>query len=129
MRRLLALGVPLLLWGGVVAACSTRNQAVDRGGSCFFATDCVPGLVCVEQRDRSRVCTDDLSGVGGDPPEPGDGDGGGDDEGGEGGGEGGVIEDGGTTDGPPIVEDTGTDASTGVDTGIDTGILDAAADG
>jgi hypothetical protein len=123
VKRLLALGAPVLLWGGVLGACSTTNAAVDRDGACFFATDCLPGLVCIEQRNGARICTDDLSRVGGDPPGQGEDDAG--DEAGEGG-----LDEGGTTDGPPIVEDTGTDTSTGVDTGVDTGIIvDAAADG
>jgi hypothetical protein len=114
VRRLVPLGIPLLLWGGFVGACSKQNAAIDRGGECFFASDCAPGLICVEQRDKGiRICTDDLSGVAGDPPDMGEeGDGG--DEAGE----------GGVTDGP-IVNDTGTDQNvtdTGVvDTGIDTG--------
>ena len=113
MRRLVPLGISLLLWGGIASACSKQNAAIDRGGECFFASDCAPGLICVEQRDKGiRICTDDLSGVAGDPPDMGEEDAG--DEAGE----------GGQTDGP-VVTDTGTDQNvtdTGVvDTGVDTG--------
>lgn len=125
MRRLVPLGVPLLLWAGLLGACSKSNSAIDKGGECFFATDCAPGLVCVAQRDQgTRICTDDLSGVAGDPPGMGQ-DGDASDEGGEG---------GGLTDGPVVIPDTGADQSvkdTGpVDTGVDTGLpVDAGDDG
>ena len=116
-----AIAVPLLLWCGLVGACSKDNAAIERGGECFFASDCAPGLVCVEQRNKTRICTDDLSGVAGEPPDQGGGDGGE----GEGGGE-----EGGTTDGPVTVPDTGTDTNQTVDTGVDTGKpVDAGADG
>lgn len=123
MKRLparAAIGVPLLLWGGFVGACSKDNPAIERGGACDFASDCAPGLVCVEQRDKARICTDDLTGVAGEPP----------DQGGDGGeAEGGEPGEGGTTDGPVVIPDTGTDTGQGVDTGVDTGIVDAGADG
>lgn len=123
MRRLparAAIAIPLLLWGGLVGACSKDNAAIERGGECFFASDCAPGLVCVEQRNKTRICTDDLTGVAGEPPDQGGGDGGGAD---------GEPGEGGATDGPVIIPDTGTDTSQGVDTGVDTGIVDAGADG
>lgn len=120
MRRLVPLGIPLLLWGGVLGACSTKNEAIASGGECFFATDCAPGLVCVEQRNKTRICTDDLSGVAGEPPDPG-----GDQDGGD--GEGGDPSEAGATDGPPVIQDTGTDTTTAPDTGIDTGIVDSGA--
>lgn len=125
LRARVVVGVPLLLWGGLVGACSKENAAIDRGGECFFASDCAPGLVCVEQRNKTRICTDDLTGVAGEPPDQG----GGEDGGGEGGEDGEPVE-GGTTDGPVTLPDTGADTNNPIDTGIDTGIkLDAGADG
>lgn len=122
MRRLFALGGPLVLWGGLLGACSKDNAAVPLGGECDFASDCAPGLVCVEQRNKSRICTDDLTGVAGEPPGQGE-------EGDGGEGEGGAGE-GGMTDGPPVGPDTGTDAGSVTDTGVDTGQpVDAAGDG
>lgn len=58
----------LLVSGG---ACQERASLVDRGGECFLATDCQPGLVCVDQGNGIRTCTDDLSEVAGDPPPDG----------------------------------------------------------
>ena len=121
-RRLFLAGVPLLLWGGILGACGTKNSAIERGGECLFATDCAPGLVCVHQKSGKRICTDDLSGFAGDPPPGAEEDSG--DEGGEG--------EGGETDGPPP-DDTGADQNavdTGTDSGVlDTGLLDVALDG
>ena len=98
---------------GVLLACSKENAAIDRGGECFFASDCAPGLICVEQRDKGiRICTDDLSGVAGDPPDLG--------------GEGDASNEAAQADGP-VVSDTGTDQNVatdtggGQDTGVDTG--------
>lgn len=96
-------------------ACSKDNAAIDRGGECFFASECAPGLICVEQRDKGiRICTDDLSEVAGDPPGMGEEDA--SDEGGE----------GGEADGPVVIADTGSDQNVatdtgGQDTGVDTG--------
>ena len=124
MERLVPFGIPLLFVGGllgVVAACAKDNAAIDKGGECFFANECAPGLVCVEQRDKGiRICTDDLSEVAGDPPGMGGEEGDAEAEGGEGG-------EGGTTDGPVVIPDTGTDQGT-TDTGIDTGLVDTGAD-
>jgi hypothetical protein len=115
VRRLVWLGIVAGTWG-VLLACSKENAAIDRGGECFFANECAPGLICVEQRNKgTRICTDDLSEVAGDPPGMGE-EGDASDEGGE----------GGETDGP-VVPDTGTDQNVvtdtggGQDTGVDTG--------
>lgn len=127
MKRLVLIGIVAGTWG-VLLACSKDNTAVERGGECFFASECAPGLICVEQRDKGiRICTDDLSGVAGEPPDPGE-----EAEGGDEGGEGG---EGGQTDGPVVIPDTGTDQTVsmdtggGQDTGIDTGLpIDAGTD-
>jgi hypothetical protein len=55
----------------VVGACRERAGLVDRGGECFLATDCALGLVCVDQGEGIRTCTDDLSEVAGEPPPDG----------------------------------------------------------
>jgi hypothetical protein len=117
VRRLVPFGIPLLFVGGLlgaVTACAKDNKAIDKGGECFFANECAPGLVCVADKDTGkRICTDDLSEVAGEPPGMGE-EGDAADEGGE----------GGTTDGP-VIPDTGTDQSTtdtGIDTGVDTGV-------
>lgn len=41
-------------------ACSTSSSATE-GGSCFYASDCAPGLICVAAADGKRTCTSDLS--------------------------------------------------------------------
>jgi len=113
--------MPLLFWGSVVGACGTTNSAVDRGGECFYATDCTAGLVCVLQKNGKRICTDDLSGVVGDPPPGSDmGDAANADA---------PPGEGGMTDGPPP-QDTGLDQNV-EDTGQDTGQppVDAGSDG
>ena len=123
MKRLLLLGIVAGTWG-VLLACSKDNAAIGAGGECFFASECAPGLICVEQRDKGiRICTDDLSGVAGEPPGMEEADA--NDEGG----------DAGETDGPVVIPDTGTDQTVsmdtggGVDTGIDTGLpIDSGAD-
>ena len=109
------LGIVAGTWSliAVLAACSKENAAIEKGGECFFASDCAPGLICVEQRGKGvRICTDDLSEVAGDPPEMGEGDA--SDEAGE----------AGETDGPVVISDTGTDQNVGMDTGggQDTGV-------
>jgi hypothetical protein len=80
-----------------VVACGKESNAVGPGGECFLATDCEPGLVCVPQRDGTRLCSNDLTRVAGDvPPEAGaDAREGGD----------------APADGPVQVPDTGTDTS------------------
>jgi hypothetical protein len=45
------------------AACSSTASAVGQGGACSTATDCAEGLVCVPQKDGSRICTNNLNGV------------------------------------------------------------------
>jgi hypothetical protein len=54
-------------------ACAAQPSLSAAGGECFAATDCVDGLVCVPQRDGSRLCSDDLSQVAGHPPPEGGG--------------------------------------------------------
>ena len=125
MRRLVLLGIVAGTWG-ILAACSKENAAIGAGGECFFASDCAPGLICVEQRDKGiRICTDDLRGVVGEPPGMEEEEDAGD-EAGEGGQE---------TDGPVVIPDTGTDQNVAPDTstpdtGIDTGLppIDSGAD-
>jgi hypothetical protein len=77
LSRALALGLAATV--GVLAvggACTSKPSAVGPGGECFLATDCAPGLICVEQPDKTRSCSDDLSRVAGrSPPEAGAGEG------------------------------------------------------
>jgi hypothetical protein len=85
-----ALGVLTL-----ASACATATAA-GPGGECSLAADCAPGLVCVEQANKTRICTTDLARVAGKrPPDA-------------------AADDGGATDGeapdrqsPPVVEDSG----------------------
>lgn len=62
----------LLGLGAAVAflvACGSSKLA-GPNGDCFVTTDCREGLVCIEQQDKSRRCTDDPSrAVGRLPPE------------------------------------------------------------
>ncbi len=52
-----------------VAACAETKLA-GPGAECFVATDCREGLVCIEQENRARICTDDPSRAAGRlPPE------------------------------------------------------------
>jgi hypothetical protein len=68
-------GVVIIGALSLVDACSTSSPPVNRGGECFLATDCAPGLVCVEQANKGRTCSDDLTRVAGQaPPEGGAGD-------------------------------------------------------
>ena len=53
-----------------VIACSERAGAIASGGECFLATDCEPGLICVDLGEGIRTCTNDLSEVAGNPPDP-----------------------------------------------------------
>ena len=58
----------------LASACASKANLVSAGGECFLATDCAPGLVCVEQQNKNRVCSDDLTRVAGrTPPEAGAG--------------------------------------------------------
>ena len=41
-------------------ACTPTADPVGRGGECFLAIDCAPGLVCLEQSNKTRMCSDDL---------------------------------------------------------------------
>lgn len=50
-----------------VSACAPQSSRVGAGGECFLATDCAPGLICIEQADKTRLCSDDLSRVAGGP--------------------------------------------------------------
>ena len=58
MRAFLACAAIVL-----AAGCATKAKAVAQGGECLQATDCADGLVCVPQKDGSRICDNDLSGV------------------------------------------------------------------
>jgi hypothetical protein len=76
-RSLSAAGGALLLAAALTDACGSKASLVGEGAECFLATDCLPGLVCVEQSNKARVCSADLERVAGEPPSPGDGDDGG----------------------------------------------------
>ena len=52
----------------VMFACASQPSLAGAGEQCFAATDCADGLLCVPQRDGSRLCSDDLSQVSGRPP-------------------------------------------------------------
>lgn len=70
--RTLALGLTSVLGALVFAsACTSKASAVGAGGECFLATDCAPGLVCIEQANKTRICSDDLSRVAGRTPPDG----------------------------------------------------------
>lgn len=113
----------------LVDACSSSKLA-GQGGECFVADDCAPGLVCIEQKDKSRICTNDLTLAAGTVPPDGAAPDAGD--AGEGGttGEGGTPpndsgttppKDSGTTTPPkdsgtnPPPQDSGSPADTGTD--------------
>jgi hypothetical protein len=54
-----------------LAACGSSKLA-GNGAECFVATDCQEPLVCVEQKNKSRRCTDNLDAIVGEiPPEAG----------------------------------------------------------
>ncbi len=82
LRAAAAIGTVAVV-AGVFAGCGTKPALVGDGGECFLAADCQPGLICVDQGDRGRICTGDLSSVTGEPPsrpeEAGDGGDGGSD--------------------------------------------------
>lgn len=118
LSRNLAVGLTAALGALVVAAaCAPESSRVGPGGECFLATDCEPGLVCIEQANKTRICSDDLSRVSGQPPAGGDGDDDGD-AASEGGGppspDGAPVEDTGAPDtaAPP---DTGAPSDAGED--------------
>ncbi|AKV01798.1 hypothetical protein AKJ09_08461 [Labilithrix luteola] len=66
LRMLVVLG-PVAAFALFPAACSSNSEQA-AGGECFLATDCAPGLICIEQRDGTRRCSDDLTSVVGKPP-------------------------------------------------------------
>lgn len=68
VRRAAVVLVPLLLTVLVPLACSDETALSAAGEECFAATDCQAGLVCVPQRNGSRLCSSDLSQVEGRPP-------------------------------------------------------------
>ncbi len=70
VHRALVIATPLALTLAVIAACNTSTGLQPKGAECFLASDCQPGLVCVEV-NKQRVCTDDISGVAGRPPPEG----------------------------------------------------------
>lgn len=83
--------------GTGLSACSATSDPIGPGGECFLASDCAPGLVCVEQPNKARVCSDDLTRVAGRTPPDGAAE-----EQGEGGAD-------AQTDGPPVPpRDSGT---------------------
>jgi hypothetical protein len=55
------------------AACKSSGGSVGPGGECSLATDCALGLICIEQENGSRACSDDLSRVAGEAPSNGGG--------------------------------------------------------
>ena len=64
-------GVVLFVYSvTVVLACGSAPRAVSEGGDCTQATDCAAGLVCVPRKDKTSVCSGDLSGVQKTEPPP-----------------------------------------------------------
>jgi hypothetical protein len=56
----------------VVAACGKDRTLVGAGEDCDLATDCLPGLVCIEERRSGRrVCSNDLTTIEGELPPDG----------------------------------------------------------
>jgi hypothetical protein len=45
----------------VALACSAPAALLPEGGECQQASDCQAGLVCIPQKDGTRVCSSDLS--------------------------------------------------------------------
>ncbi|MBX3213245.1 MAG: hypothetical protein KF850_14515 [Labilithrix sp.] len=115
LSRNLAVGLTAALGALVVAAaCAPESSRVGPGDECFLATDCEPGLVCIEQANKTRICSDDLSRVSGEPPAEGDG---------EGGAGGDAADDGGeqpTPEGGPIPDTGAPDTTAPPDTGAPT---------
>jgi hypothetical protein len=54
-----------------VTACDPKVSRVERGGECFTASDCVPGLVCIEGADQVRVCSDQIEQIAAEPIDAG----------------------------------------------------------
>lgn len=64
-------GLGVLVVATALSACGSSNGAAN-GGECFVTTDCQAPFVCVEQKDKTRKCTDNLDSVVGKvPPEAG----------------------------------------------------------
>ncbi len=58
----------------VVAACGKGPALVGAGEECDLAADCLPGLVCIEERRSGRrVCSSDLTTIEGELPPDGGG--------------------------------------------------------
>jgi hypothetical protein len=95
----------------LAAACASKAKLVAQGGECLQATDCADGLVCVPQKDGSRICDNDLSGVqkteDASPPPAKDG---GPKDG---------ATDGAVTDAPPPPADAPDDTGGGTDSATD----------
>lgn len=62
----------VVLAGLVLVACSQSPNPIGEGGACAITTDCDKGLVCVPQRNGSRICTSDLSSIDNPPTMPSD---------------------------------------------------------
>ncbi|MDB4946667.1 MAG: hypothetical protein JWP97_6201 [Labilithrix sp.] len=67
-----AAGVLIAALTLATGACNTGSEQAAAGGTCFTASDCQPGLVCIPQKDGARVCSNDLTSVTGKPPPEGD---------------------------------------------------------
>ena len=61
--KIVATAAATLFWVAILAACSTSAKLVGNGGECFQAVDCEQGLVCAPQKNGTRICTGDLTGV------------------------------------------------------------------
>ncbi len=57
-----------LAFMAALAACGDSKRG-GNGAECFVASDCVEPLVCIQQKDKGRICTDNLDSVVGEPPE------------------------------------------------------------
>lgn len=112
----MALFASLLLGAlSLVGACAPESARVGAGGECFIATDCAPGLVCIEQPNKTRICTDDLSRVTGRAPSGGND--GGDEPDDDGGDSGDRTDSAPPPPPPPPPADGGADVTVPPDTG------------
>jgi hypothetical protein len=100
-------------------ACSS-NDPIGSGGQCFETTDCAAGLVCIPQKDGSRICSSDLSSIQMTETDASDSGGGGGGGGGTGDGGGGPTGDSGGTK-PPVDSGTTPPVDSGTTPPVDSG--------
>jgi hypothetical protein len=47
----------------VLAACSSPQALLGKGGQCLQTTECQDGLVCVQQTSGDKICSADLANI------------------------------------------------------------------